>query len=58
MSDESMKAEMDRLKDENERLKARQSRAVSLKVDWLNGGMIDNTDWALLALTHAPQDGS
>ena len=32
MSDEDMKAELDRLRDENERLKARQSRAVTLKV--------------------------
>ena len=37
MSDESMKAELDRLKDENERLKARQSRAVSLKVSAKGG---------------------
>jgi hypothetical protein len=37
MSDENMKAEMDRLKDENERLKARQSRAVSLKVSEKGG---------------------
>ena len=32
MSEEDMKAELDRLRDENERLKARQSRAVTLKV--------------------------
>ena len=37
MSDESMKAELDRLKDENERLKARQSRAISLKVSEKGG---------------------
>ncbi len=37
MSDESMKAELDRLKEENERLKARQSRAVSLKVSEKGG---------------------
>jgi hypothetical protein len=32
MSDEDVKAELARLKEENERLKARQSRAISLKV--------------------------
>ena len=32
MNEEDMKAELERLKEENERLKARQSRAVSLKV--------------------------
>ncbi len=32
-----MKAELDRLKDENERLKARQGRAVSLKVSEKGG---------------------
>ena len=37
MSDESMKAELDRLKEENERLKARQNRAVSLKVSEKGG---------------------
>jgi hypothetical protein len=37
MSDEDMKAEMDRLKQENERLKARQNRAVSLKVSEKGG---------------------
>ena len=37
MSKEDMKAELDRLKDENERLKARQSRAVSLKVSEKGG---------------------
>ena len=37
MSDQDMKAELDRLKEENERLKARQSRAVSLKVSEKGG---------------------
>ena len=37
MSEEDMKAELDRLKDENERLKARQGRAVSLKVSEKGG---------------------
>ena len=37
MSDEEMKAEIDRLRDENERLKARQTRAVSLKVSEKGG---------------------
>ena len=37
MSDEDVKAELARLKDENERLKARQSRAVSLKVSEKGG---------------------
>jgi hypothetical protein len=37
MSDEDMKAELDRLRDENERLKARQTRAVSLKVSEKGG---------------------
>jgi len=37
MSEEDMKAELDRLKEENERLKARQSRAVSLKVSEKGG---------------------
>jgi hypothetical protein len=37
MSDEDMKAELDRLKEENERLKARQMRAVSLKVSEKGG---------------------
>jgi len=37
MSDEDMKAEIDRLRDENERLKARQTRAVSLKVSEKGG---------------------
>jgi hypothetical protein len=37
MSEEDMKAELDRLKDENERLKVRQSRAVSLKVSEKGG---------------------
>jgi hypothetical protein len=37
MSEEEIKAELDRLKDENERLKARQSRAVSLKVSEKGG---------------------
>jgi hypothetical protein len=32
MSEDDMKVELARLKEENERLKARQSRAVSLKV--------------------------
>ena len=37
MSEEDMKAEIDRLRDENERLKARQSRAVTLKVSEKGG---------------------
>jgi len=37
MSEEDIKAEIDRLKDENERLKARQSRAISLKVSEKGG---------------------
>jgi len=37
MSEEDIKAELDRLKDENERLKARQSRAISLKVSEKGG---------------------
>jgi hypothetical protein len=37
MSDEDMKAELARLKEENERLKARQGRAVSLKVSEKGG---------------------
>ena len=37
MGDEDLKAELDRLKEENERLKARQSRAVSLKVSEKGG---------------------
>jgi hypothetical protein len=37
MSEEDMKAEVARLKEENERLKARQSRAVSLKVSEKGG---------------------
>jgi hypothetical protein len=37
MSDDDTKAELARLKDENERLKARQSRAVSLKVSEKGG---------------------
>jgi hypothetical protein len=37
MSDDDMTAELARLKDENERLKARQSRAVSLKVSEKGG---------------------
>jgi hypothetical protein len=37
MSEEDVKAEMARLKEENERLKARQSRAVSLKVSEKGG---------------------
>jgi len=37
MSDEDMKAELDRLRDENERLKARQSRAITLKVSEKGG---------------------
>ena len=37
MSEEDMKAELDRLKDENERLKVRQNRAVSLKVSEKGG---------------------
>jgi len=32
MSDEDLKAELARLKEENERLKTRQSRAISMKV--------------------------
>src|SRR2546428_7364454 len=41
MSEEDMKAELDRLKDENERLKARQSRAVSLKFSDKGGLSVD-----------------
>jgi hypothetical protein len=37
MSEEDIKAELDRLKDENERLKARQNRAISLKVSEKGG---------------------
>jgi hypothetical protein len=37
MSDEDTQAEIDRLKAENERLKARQSRAISLKVSEKGG---------------------
>ena len=37
MSDQDMKAELERLKEENERLNARQSRAVSLKVSEKGG---------------------
>ena len=37
MSEEDMQAEVARLKEENERLKARQSRAVSLKVSEKGG---------------------
>jgi len=37
MSEQDLKAELDRLKEENERLKARQSRAVSLKVSEKGG---------------------
>jgi hypothetical protein len=37
MSDDDIKAEVARLKEENERLKARQSRAVSLKVSEKGG---------------------
>jgi hypothetical protein len=37
MSEEDMKAEVARLKEENERLKARQSRAISLKVSEKGG---------------------
>jgi hypothetical protein len=37
MSDEEMKAELARLKEENERLKARQDRAVRLKVSEKGG---------------------
>jgi hypothetical protein len=37
MSEEDMKSEVARLKEENERLKARQSRAVSLKVSEKGG---------------------
>jgi hypothetical protein len=37
MSEDDIKAEVARLKEENERLKARQSRAVSLKVSEKGG---------------------
>ena len=37
MTDESVQAELARLKEENERLKARQTRAVSLKVSEKGG---------------------
>ena len=37
MSDEDMKAELERLRDENERLKNRQTRGVSLKVSEKGG---------------------
>ena len=37
MSDEDVQAELARLKEENERLKARQTRAVSLKVSEKGG---------------------
>ena len=37
MSDDDVKAELARLKDENERLKARQSRNISLKVSEKGG---------------------
>lgn len=37
MSEEDVKAELARLKEENERLKARQGRAVSLKVSEKGG---------------------
>ena len=37
MSDENVQAELARLKEENERLKARQTRAVSLKVSEKGG---------------------
>src|SRR5438552_16682148 len=37
MGEEDMKAELDRLKDENERLKARHGRAISLKVSEKGG---------------------
>jgi hypothetical protein len=37
MSDEDIKAELERLKDENARLKARQGRAISLKVSEKGG---------------------
>jgi hypothetical protein len=37
MSEDDLKAEMARLKEENERLKARQTRAVSLKVSEKGG---------------------
>ena len=37
MGDEDIKAELARLKEENERLKARQTRAVSLKVSEKGG---------------------
>jgi hypothetical protein len=37
MSEEDIKAEIERLKEENERLKARQGRAVSLKVSEKGG---------------------
>jgi hypothetical protein len=37
MSEEDMKAELERLKDENEKLKARQGRGISLKVSEKGG---------------------
>ena len=37
MSDEDLRAELDRLKQENERLKTRQTRGVSLKVSEKGG---------------------
>ena len=37
MTDENVQAELARLKEENERLKARQTRAVSLKVSEKGG---------------------
>ena len=37
MSDEDMKAELERLREENERLKNRQTRGVSLKVSEKGG---------------------
>jgi len=37
VSDEDMKAELDRLREENERLKNRQTRGVSLKVSEKGG---------------------
>ena len=37
MSDEDLKAELERLKQENERLKTRQTRGVSLKVSEKGG---------------------
>ena len=37
MSDEDLRAELDRLKQENERLKSRQTRGVSLKVSEKGG---------------------